>query len=188
MKRFVLLLLHSVLLLSLVACGDSNPRVPTEDVPAPPKGALIATETTCKGFHVRFALVPDVSITDSAPDAPVVRGVRWTMAVMPPPGLGVAPTLTMESFTVHAMAGAHRDLHVAPPLNVAPPWQWNGTVGITALPGGIQGGDYVNLFPGFSAGAPVPGVAWLGMELVPGDGGVLAGAARIVKPAPCPSP
>lgn len=177
----------AILFLSLVGCGG-NAAVATNSLPAPANGALIATETTCAGFHARFALVPDASVTDGAPGNPVVRGVRWTMAVTPLAGASIAPTLTMESFTVHAMAGEHRFLGSFPPQGASAPWRWSGTVGIAPLPGGFRRGDFVNLFPSFSAGASRLAVAWLGMTLVPHDGGVVAEGAHIVKPTSCPPP
>jgi len=180
-------LLIAVLLISLVGCGNRAADPATDYAPAPANGALIATETTCRGFRARFALVPDLSITDLVPDAPVVRGLRWTVEVAPPVGVSSPPILSMESFTVRGTAGEHRFLGASPPMGTTPPWRWSGPVGITALAGGFRRGDHVNLFPGFPGGVG-PSLAWLGFDLLPESGGVVAEAPRIVKPAPCPAP
>lgn len=181
MKHTLLLLFNSILLTSLVSCHD---WIPKEHAPA--NGALVATETTCDGFHARFALIADSSVTDRDPSSPVVRGVRWTMEVNPLAGVGTAPILTMESFTVHNAGGEHRYLGSFPPMNPTPPWQWSGTVGITALAGGVQRGDYVSLFPSFvGGGATGLSVAWLGLDVVPQDTDVAFDAARVIKLASC---
>jgi len=180
-------LLIAVLLIPLVGCGSRETGTATDYAPASANGALIATETTCCGFRARFALVPDLAITDRAPDAPVVRGLRWTVEVAPPGTVSSPPILSMESFTVRGTAGEHRSLGSSPPTSTTPPWRWSGPVGITDLAGGFRRGDHVNLFPGFPGGIG-PSLAWLGIDLVPAGGGVVAEAPRIVKPAPCPAP
>jgi len=187
LRSFVIplvLVLVLVLVIALTGCrGGSLTAAPQ---PAPANGVLIVTETTCGGFHARFALLPDPTVMESDADGPTVRGVRWTMTVTPPAGRsGAAPVLTMESFTVRGSAGAHRFLHVSPPTDPAAPWRWSGTVGIMPPAGGVQHGDRADLFPAFSAGSPGLTVSWLGLDLEPQGGEAVAGAVHVAKPARC---